>query len=509
MTQEEETNQNVTIPDVNADVNVNVNADADADANADAPKLTPEEAQEQEEQVEFLSNLCILPPRSRGKSASVSASVSLPAEAKDSILLPPISPAELVSGIKGAISEIKGYAHITNYRLVVEAIDQDFIDLIIKETEAKMTIQDKSALAIASKNGNGNGNGGSSAATANTTASTIASTSSAKHTKHRAKAVASHAVVSPYTCDHTCIEVVSTAFAVDNHDEIVLNDYEDLSLFVENGDLHSNMGLRIVLERYNDGAIKDHVEKTRFMLDGNAPSVLGVAGATDKELPLPAESESEPEAETNGKDDEESLAVENKNDPEEKKVEIDEAELEIPLFPPEDESSWSNGKNLEDFFYLACGEEERLALIKGKPFEHHEVGGDKDGDKGKKKSTSVHAHELAQRLTRLDERCRVDCTIAFGGFNPPPPQRRLLGDLAYLEIGLPGGEDAVHITVIPTGFYVNRSNGSGRSMKFDPTPATQPCFSHELLDCLLLKSAALRKAWVSERTILVHCIALR
>jgi len=69
------------------------------------------------------------------------------------------------------------------------------------------------------------------------TASTTAFTSSAKHTKHRAKQGCASllTLLFPHThdrCDHTrtCIEVVSTAFAVDNHDEIVLNDYEDLGL---------------------------------------------------------------------------------------------------------------------------------------------------------------------------------------------------------------------------------------------------------------------------------------
>ncbi len=132
-------------------------------------------------------------------------------------------------------------------------------------------------------------------------------------------------------------------------------------------------------------------------------------------------------------------------------------------------------KRFEDFFYLACGEED-LMPSKG--------GGKQMNDK------------LSQRLWELDEKCRINCKISFGGFNPPPMPRKLLGDLAYLEVTLPGNDGSVHITVVSAGFYVNKTVEMEGKRKFDPSPASNPCFSHELLDCLLLRSKSLRYAWV-------------
>jgi hypothetical protein len=41
------------------------------------------------------------------------------------------------------------------------------------------------------------------------------------------------------------------------------------------------------------------------------------------------------------------------------------------------------------------------------------------------------------------------------------------------------------------GFYINKTIGKS----FDPAPTATYCFSHSLLDCLLLHSASLRDAW--------------
>ena len=42
------------------------------------------------------------------------------------------------------------------------------------------------------------------------------------------------------------------------------------------------MGLRMVLERYDVGLVREHVMKTRFLLHGNAPCVLRVVGAEEE-----------------------------------------------------------------------------------------------------------------------------------------------------------------------------------------------------------------------------------
>jgi len=156
--------------------------------------------------------------------------------------------------------------------------------------------------------------------------------------------------------------------------------------------------------------------------------------------------------------------------------------------------------NINDFFYLAMGEEERLALATGRHYSLQSLEtlekDEKRNTKSNQKTRAAISHENAKHLVQLGKQCRVGCSIAFGGFNPPPAYRRMLGDIAYLEVSLPGGEGTVHITAIPTGFYVNQSNTSDGKCCFDPSPAGQPCFSHELLDCLLLKSPSLRHEWV-------------
>eukprot|EP01083_Nonionella_stella_P169377 574265_1 len=97
-------------------------------------------------ELEFLQNLCILPPRQKSN-----VSVSDEQLAKDAILLPPLLPNEPVSAIRAAISEIKGYAHLTSYRLVVEDLEDRVIDLIIDETRAKQKAQEENVAAAAEK----------------------------------------------------------------------------------------------------------------------------------------------------------------------------------------------------------------------------------------------------------------------------------------------------------------------------------------------------------------------
>lgn len=161
-----------------------------------------------------------------------------------------------------------------------------------------------------------------------------------------------------------------------------------------------------------------------------------------------------------------------------------------------------NGRNIKDFFYLACGEEDRLKMLNGEDTSKYinlEKSKGQDGfEKDIVKNKLTEAQNSEVRWAELDDLCHVTCKISFGGFNPPPSHRRLYGDLAYLEADLPDNEGKIHVTAIPVGFYVNRSSGT----KFDPSPAADPCFSHELLDCLLQHSNSLRCAWVS----FLHCI---
>lgn len=88
--------------------------------------------------------------------------------------------------------------------------------------------------------------------------------------------------------------------------------------------------------------------------------------------------------------------------------------------------------------------------------------------------------------TRLSESIQ---NVYLSGWNPPPPNRRLLGDLFYLEAVTKEG--VLHITCCNNGFFINRCN----KLVFDPSPAMSPCFAHELFHCILGASASARQAW--------------
>lgn len=81
--------------------------------------------------------------------------------------------------------------------------------------------------------------------------------------------------------------------------------------------------------------------------------------------------------------------------------------------------------------------------------------------------------------------------VYFSGWNPVPPQRKLQGDLLYIEAVFET-QGTIYITASAKGFYVNKSNRS----TFDPTPAPKAYFSHTLFGTLLGVSTSLRTAWV-------------
>lgn len=63
--------------------------------------------------------------------------------------------------------------------------------------------------------------------------------------------------------------------------------------------------------------------------------------------------------------------------------------------------------------------------------------------------------------------------ISLSGFNPPPPQYRLDGNLFYLHVRVLESAD-YHITASPEGFFVNQSKIS----QFNPTPVpNKPVFA--------------------------------
>ncbi len=82
-------------------------------------------------------------------------------------------------------------------------------------------------------------------------------------------------------------------------------------------------------------------------------------------------------------------------------------------------------------------------------------------------------------------------SVNVSGWNPPPPNRKLQGDLMYLEVAT-ASEGTFHITATLKGFYVNKCNRN----HFDPAPSVPNApVSHDLFTTLLGVSASLRAAW--------------
>lgn len=205
-----------------------------------SPELISEEEALPEANMEFLTNICILPP-------TLSKTVSKEQIAKDAVLLPPIMASEAVLAIRAALSEIKQFAHITNYRLIVQELDESLLDLIIKE-------QKKDSFPETVKKSKGK-------------------------KKKKKKTSVSNDIVSLYTCDQSVVQISSKT--MEPQDEIVLNEFDLLTALVEEGKLGSNMALRMVLEYYDEASLKDHLYKTKSLLDGNPPYLLSLTNADD------------------------------------------------------------------------------------------------------------------------------------------------------------------------------------------------------------------------------------
>uniref|UniRef100_A0A7S2D7Q1 Clu domain-containing protein n=1 Tax=Octactis speculum TaxID=3111310 RepID=A0A7S2D7Q1_9STRA len=128
--------------------------------------------------------------------------------------------------------------------------------------------------------------------------------------------------------------------------------------------------------------------------------------------------------------------------------------------------------------------------------------------------TSLPADEqLGSDGTSDEGETTVKCIryMCSSGWNPPPPERRLLGDLLYMEVGLLDEEcdekgemthQTVQLTATSRGWYVNAStsgNRNGRAPQFRPEPKFtsdgRPVASPELLGVLIQASPVCAKRW--------------
>jgi protein TIF31 len=456
-------------------------------------------------------NLVILPPLQQKKQKKEGRRNN---EMDDVIPLPPIRSEEPVQSIRAALSEIRGYSHLTNYRFVLE-----------------------------------NGKE-SNTLTKTSSSSTILSlpTGASPYTGLDA-IISTRVVVKSFLQDGLELNDDSANNKTTSDDkevkieveELVLDEFGDLSALVvhadgeENNGLKDGSGFRIVLERYDIALIRDHIVRLRSLLDGNAPNSItldesGGGSASDGSDDTESTPSSEKETKSEDADDEKKSPVENKEggtEAEKSVVAKQKQEKETIKAPPKDMPVFPAGKSLspdiydlKKFFYYACGEDPTLYLNDSSDTctsstKEKSTTTKTKKKNGKKRNSNTNANtnnslteggypddisteqlmkQIIPRLNEIEEKTRVVCNICYSGFHPPPQYRQFIGDLAYLEVTLPDGK-LVSISATSLGFYVNRSTLTKGDCKFNPFPAAKACFSHELLDCLLLHSKSFCDSW--------------
>jgi protein TIF31 len=439
---------------------------------------------------QVFKNLLILPPLQKKGGDN---------ELQDAVPLPPIRAEEPVSSIRAALGEIRGYAHLTNYRFVLENTTTGDIENDGKNLSPQ--------------------NGLSSLASPYTGLNALIST------KEVIKSFLDEAKISNATTENP----------EGAKEGIVLDEFGDLTSLLGNDDtegLKDGSKFRIVLEQYDIALISNHIARLRTLLDGNAPTSVsldeGSGEATGSESTSQATTAKETES-TNGKgpnaieaeqsDNQNSEHTPTNTNDEPQKASNSKEKKDTPKLSPKDmpqcpaeESLSPDVNDLKHFFYYACGEDPSYYLDDSDGNKKENGGGSKTKKKGKKKNSKNTSSEdgektngeaeskqqllkrIIPQLNEIEERTRVSCDIRFSGFHPPPKYRQFMGDLAYLEVTLPDG-DLVSISVTAIGFYVNKSSLTRGDYKFDPSPAVKPCFSHELLDCLILYSKSFSDAW--------------
>lgn len=195
------------------------------------PEGTEKETEEAEAAVppeEFLlEGLLILPPRQKTTVDKVQHAVALP----------PLRGEEPVQSLRGALAEVTGYAHMTNFRFEV------------RDKPAHVTTGNLPLISPYSGTG--------------------------------------AAIATPLAAESLCEETTKTC-------ENCLDEYGNLVKLAEREDLAS---FEIVLERYDVAGIKDHVTRLRNLMQGNAPSVESLVEEEDeeKEEELSGEKKEEPD----------------------------------------------------------------------------------------------------------------------------------------------------------------------------------------------------------------------
>ena len=289
----------------NADVVYDVDAAAADDSTGEAIPLAP---------IHFIRGLSILPPRQKNHAKTQQRQQSVEESQLGVVALPPLRPEEPVASLRGALGEMVGYAHLTRYRLVVERLPAkgDVNDEDEKSSVVATTRQNRSQNKHVKRGGSGGSSGDASTST-NT-----------------------DFIWSAYTLRDADVDMspshksLVAREACTTEDEIVLDDYGDLSILLpllegqevasdvnvvaavtdavppedetsspaagttENGGVHdmgkqniihydasNTIAIRLVLERYDLASVCDHMAKVRSLLKGNAPYVASLVGCAE------------------------------------------------------------------------------------------------------------------------------------------------------------------------------------------------------------------------------------
>ena len=233
---------------------------------------------------ELIHNICILPPLQN--SASLNN-----ASFQDAIVLPPIQAYEPVGSIRAALSEVKGFAQLTNYRLVIEGISEEdskrIREYVVNKNKADTAfLENKVSVETSNKKNlkkSENSSGENGIKKKKRTGQSPSESTTAKH-------VSPAQIVSPYTLKNAVITVPASSLTHENSEseampnEIHINDYGDLTQYMEENLLKSNeTAFRLILERYDVGSIHDHVARFRSLCDGSIPFLNTLNGNTDEE----------------------------------------------------------------------------------------------------------------------------------------------------------------------------------------------------------------------------------
>jgi hypothetical protein len=417
------------------------------DANNDEgiPPTESGDAGAENTEVPMISNLVILPPRQVTSSSTV-------------IRLPPLPTTESLSNMRAILSEIVGFAHISCFHW-------------------EIVHPDVAAAAVA-------------AAAASSSNIPVVS----PYTGRQAVIVAplSACCQAPIT---TAITTASVSYPYPVTDE-----YLDWFPLVEAGILQNGCGLEMVLERYTISSVRQQVRLTQALcrggsqatLEGDIPAAAAVViptvtdyhglganrvekpvAVSDDEEAIPPATAAASAATTTVTAAKKKKKKSSKNQTSAKKN--GDAALapdsSLPLLKRTD-LVVARQDYLANFFYHVCGEQ----------VEHYTAG-------------AHHIRQQLQRLNALETDVQMlECSISYSpGFHPPPRHRRLVGDLAYLEVVI-ASKTTLYITATLTGFYVNKTTDR---QSFDPSPRPEKnAYAHTLLDCLLQASPdVLAPAW--------------